>query len=88
MRMEEMLFKVVEGSVVASAFVYILHYVVKNFTTLLNLMVQNMEKFGVSLQSVGTSLQSVSEALLKINYRLESLESRIKDLEERVGKHD
>lgn len=65
--MEELIFAIIEKSLVGGAFIYMLHYF--------------LVRFSKALEAVGENLENVSRALLKMNARLDNIEKRIDTIE-------
>jgi len=64
---EQLIANIIEKSVIAGAFVFMLYHF--------------MGRFSQTLDSIGETLQSVSQTLLAMNTRLDSIERRMDRIE-------
>lgn len=67
--MEELIYGMLEKSLVGGAFLYLLFYVVN--------------KNGSAMQLIAENMAKISETLLRIDMRVEQMDERIKELEDK-----
>lgn len=73
---EQVISKLFEYSLVGGAFVYLLVFVTKKISAALDVMGENLQKFGASLENV-------SNTLMRFDTRFELLEKRLDEIERR-----
>ena len=74
---EELIGKLIENSVVAGAFIYLLTFQTKTLAKGIEAISTNMKEFGQSLTKVG-------EALLLLDARVAALEKKVEDVGKEV----
>lgn len=75
---EEVIAKLIENSIVAGAFIYMLRFQTVGLHGVLKDISANMKEFGDSLKHVSTTLHRIDE-------RVEKLENRMQDVEKGVN---
>lgn len=75
---DEVIGKIIENSIVAGAFIYMLRFQTVGIAG-------TLKEISVNMKSFADSLKDVSSTLLKIDVRVEQLEKRVEDFEKGVN---
>lgn len=82
---------IVETSIIAGAFIYLLKYMTTTLTNSMNASFEKVndsfEKISINMKEFGKELGKIATTLLKIDMRVEKLEDEVRYLKERGDKN-